>query len=254
MVKMINKNIFLLILIAIIIMISASTPVSGTEGFKLSVVVEKGGTVGEKATVKVLADHAAGIEGGQFILNFDPTLVRPLIIETGELVSEAEGKLHMANVDYGPGQLIYMWVTPYADIADSGLICTITFELLKEGNAILEFSDVVLAPEGNVAKNAAPGRIVVRGLGVDQDDIENNNLDREDGSTTDEGVGNENEGAGDNEGPNNSESPDNESALIETSTSVDNTGFTMVLVGVVILTALTAAGYFLFKKQKKGRH
>ena len=254
MVKMINKNIFVLILIAIMFMISTSTPVSGAGGFKLSAEVEKGGRVGESATVKVLADHAAGIEGGQFILNFDPSLVRPLIIETGELVSEADGNLQMANVDYSPGQLIYMWVTPYADTADSGLVCTITFELLKEGNALLEFSDVVVAPEGIVLEKAVPGRLVVRGLGVDQDDIDSNNLDRENEPSEDEDVGSEDEGAGNSEGVNDSGSPDNDSALIETGTSVNNTGFPLVPVGIAILAVLSAAGYYVIKKNKKGRH
>lgn len=247
MVKMINKKISALILVATIILILTSTPVSGAEGFKLSTVVERGGLVGELAKVNITANHAAGVEGGQFILNFDPSLVRPLIIETGELVSKAEGKLEMANVDYGPGQLIYMWVTPYADTADSGVICTITFELLKEGNALLEISDVVLAPEGTVAEKAVPGRIVVRGLGVDQDGIENNNLDRTDEPSEDEGAGN-------SEAANDSESPENDSALIETGTSVENTGFPLVPVGVVIIVALIAAGYFVIKRLKKGRH
>ena len=160
----------------------------------------------------------------------------------------------MANVDYGPGQLIYMWVTPYADAADSGTICTITFELLNEGNALLEFSDVVVAPEGTVVERAVAGRIVVRGLGVDQDDIENNNLDRDDEPIIDETFGSEDANAGNNEGANGSDSPDSDSALIETGTSVNNIGFTLVSVVIVILAVLSAAGYYVIKKQKKGRH
>jgi hypothetical protein len=254
MVKMINKNVLALILIAIVLIISASTPVSGAEGFKLSAVAESEGTVGENATVKVLADHAAGIEGGQFILNFDPILVRPLIIEAGELIASAEGKLQMANIDYSPGQLVYMWVTPYADTADSGVICTIKFELLKEGNVLLELSDVVVAPEGTTAEKAVPGRLVIRGLGVDQDDNENNNLDRDDEPTINEGIGNEDTGAGSNKGINDSENPNNEGALTETDTSVNNTGFPLVAAGVALLAVLSAAGYYIIKKRKIGRH
>jgi len=151
------KNILLLVIVVIAVLGLSQSAVFA-EGVKLSAVTARG-DVGGRVTVTINAENAAGSEGGQFLLTFDPGLVRPVSAEAGELVENASSSLHMANLEYGPGQLIVLWVTPYADTANSGVIGKITFELLKAGETALNFSEIVIAPDGIEAAAAVSGKI-----------------------------------------------------------------------------------------------
>ena len=234
------------LVIILLIAIITSSAVSGAEGFKLSAVVEKGGNVAEHATVTIIAEHAAGLEGGQFVLEFDPSLVKPVLIETGSLVADAQGSLQMANVNYGPGQLIFMWVTPFADTAESGVVCTITFELLSEGVALLEFGEVVLSPAGMNAGKAVSGKIAVGDKGVDQDNNEKDNLDQE--SAAEELDGN----AGSDEDPAvPSDDLNGDDGLATETDLIDTNTVPLLPVGLAVFTVILAAGYLYIKGSKK---
>ncbi len=224
------------LVIILLIAIITSSAVSGAEGFKLSAVVEKGGNVAEHATVTVTAENAAEIEGGQFVLNFDPSLVKPGLIETGSLVADAQGSLQMANVNYGPGQLIFMWVTPYADTAESGVVCTITFELLSEGVALLEFSEIVLSPAGMNAGKSVSGKIAVGDKGVGQDGAADE-LDGNAGSDEDPAVP-----SGD---------LDIDDGLATGTDLTDTNTVPIVPVGLAVFTVILATGYLYLKRSKK---
>jgi hypothetical protein len=241
------KNVKKYALITIfLIAIMTSSAVLSAEGFKLSAVVEKGGNVGEHATVTVTAENAAGIEGGQFVLNFDPSLVKPVLIETGSLVADAQGSLQMANVNYGPGQLIFMWVTPFADTAESGVVCTITFELISEGVALLEFDEIVLSPAGVNAGNSVSGKIDVGDKGVDQGNNEQDNLGQD--GAEDELAGN----AGSDEDlavP--SGDLDSDDSLATGADPTDSHTFPILPVGLAFFVVALAVGYFLIKRSKK---
>lgn len=244
--KNIRKHI---VVIIFLIAFMTSSATLGAEGLKLSAVALKGGNVGEHATVTVTAEHAAGFEGGQFVLNFDPSLVKPVLVETGSLVADAQGSLQMANVNYGPGQLIFMWVTPFADTAESGVVCTITFELLREGVALLEFSEVVLSPAGMNAGKAVSGKIAVGDKGVDLGNNEQDNVDQD-------GAAGELDGnAGSDEDP--AASPDDFDGDDEITTGTDATGtqsgIPVLPVGLAVLVATLAVGYFLVKRSKNRR-
>lgn len=223
-----------------------SSATIGAEGLKLSAVALKGGNVGEHATVTVAAEEAAGFEGGQFVLNFDPLLVKPVLVETGSLVANAQGSLQMANVNYGPGQLIFMWVTPFADTAESGVVCTITFELLREGVALLEFSEVVLSPAGMNAGKAVSGKIAVGDKGVDQDNNEQDNLDQE--GSAEELDGN---AGGDEDPAVPSDDLDGEDGLAAGTELIDTNTVPLLPVGLAVFTVILAVGYLYIKRSKK---
>ena len=234
------------LLIIFLIATMTSSAVLSAEGFKLSAVVEKGGNIGEHATVTVTAENAAGFEGGQFVLNFDPSVVRSVLVETGSLVADVQGSLQMANVNYGPGQLIFMWVTPYADTAESGVVCTITFELLSEGVALLEFSEVVLSPAGMNAGKAVSGKITVGDKGVDQDTNEQDNLGQD--GATDDLDGN----AGSDEDPAPSDDLYDDAEIATGTDTIDTqNGIFILLGGLAVLVVVLAVGYFFKKRSKK---
>lgn len=159
-----------------------SQDIAAAEGLKLSV-ERQTGSAGGQAIVKITADNATGSEGGQFLLSFDPDFVRPVLAEAGELVTEAKNSIYMANLDYDQGQLMFMWVTVFADTADSGIVCMITFDLLKEGETPLRITDVVVAPAGFEIAQAVSGGITIgdadEDVGVDQEDNDNGDLDQD---------------------------------------------------------------------------
>lgn len=159
-----------------------SQDIAAAEGLKLSV-ERQAGNAGGQAIVKISADNATGCEGGQFLLSFDPDFVRPVLVEAGELVTEAKNSLYMVNLEYAPGQLMFMWVTVFADTADSGIVCMITFDLLKEGETQLRITDIVVAPAGFEVAQAASGGITIgdagEDVGVDQEDNDNGDLDQD---------------------------------------------------------------------------
>ena len=136
-------------------------------------ITEAAGEAGEEVAVKIIADNAANTEGGQFVLNFDPELVKPVSIEAEALITDSASSLDMANLEYASGQMMFMWVTAAADTEDSGYLCTITFELLKEGESLLEIDEVVISPDG-FDVILEPGIITVEGkgsdMGMDQDE------------------------------------------------------------------------------------
>ncbi len=204
-------------LFAAIIALNSST---ATGSLVLSV-SEVTGETGEKVTVEIFVDNAANTEGGQFVLNFNPEIIRPVSIEAEPFITDSASSLDMANLEYASGQLMFMWVTAAADTANYGTLCTITFEILKEGESLLEIDEVIISPEGlNV--NVEPGFITAEGNGgeVDPDQGENNAVDSVQNA---DGEGLRSDARGVN---------------------------TAVIVGIV-LVVLAAAGFFTYKYLKK---
>jgi len=128
-------------------------------------------------TVAIQAENLGGTEGGQFILNYDPALVRPVGIEVGELVKSAASGLHMANLDYAEGQLMFIWITAAADTAEAGDICFIQFELLSEGKTRLTFEDIIISPDEMIIASPVAGKITVDDSWVEQEkNVQNEDL------------------------------------------------------------------------------
>ncbi len=136
---------FLFLSVLLTVLLAAGMEVSATG---LTLLAEEKEVVGEdRVEVAIKAENAAGVEGGQFVLHFDPALLKPVSIEEGKLVKEASDSLSMANLEYAEGQLMFMWITAHADTADSGELCIITFDLLEEGDTALEIKDIVISPD-----------------------------------------------------------------------------------------------------------
>jgi hypothetical protein len=156
----INKALFITIIVAFFISLVFTGSATAAEGFKITAAKVESGA-GSQVIVNITAEKVAGSEGGQFTLVFDQSLVKPVLIEPGDLVLAAENSLHMANLDYAPGELIFMWVTANADTKDSGVICRVTFDLLKAGTTDVGFKDLIIVAETGDAASSTAGQIKV---------------------------------------------------------------------------------------------
>lgn len=220
----------LILPVLLILSIAIAGNLIAAEGLILTISEEEG-LSDQQVDVTVMAENASGIEGGQLILNFDPTLVEPVSEVPGELIEEADSSFFMINKEFAEGQLKFMWVAPRADTADSGEICTITFDLLKEGETALEIEDIVLSPDGAEAASAVPGKITIGDAGVDPEENDYEEVEEEHAV--------EEETVEDNNG--------------EEAVAVTKEGGTgsALIIGLIALAVLAAAGYIIFKKRKK---
>ncbi len=158
----------ILFMLVMLILISLTTgDLQAAEGLRL-VASEEEGAGGEIISVIIRAENAVGSEGGQFILNFDPALVRPVAVESGELVKSAASGLYMANLEYAEDQLMFMWITAAADTAEDGDICIISFELFSEGETRLTFEEIIISPGETIAASPIDGKITIDYSGVEQ--------------------------------------------------------------------------------------
>lgn len=158
--KTTNSKLLLFVVVIIITFFSGFSENVAAAGFELSASSVEG-DAGDQVIVSILAGNAAGSEGGQYLLKFNPDLVKPVDLQTGDLITSAANNMHMSNLEYLPGELIFMWVTPEADTEDSGVICEITFELVKEGEAALHFDEIVIVPEEIVVEPVEPAAITI---------------------------------------------------------------------------------------------
>ncbi len=205
----------------------AAGTAQASEGMKLIASEEKGES-GDRVKVTISVENAAGIGGGEAVLNFDPALVKPVADEPGELVTEASSGMYMSNRDYDEGQIKFMWVTPAEDAADEGIICVIEFELLSDGETALEFEDLIIFPDELEPAAPVPGLIAVGETEVGQDEVEDE-IDEDEETIVDE----------------------DEEAAEE---AVDGGVNYALIIALLILAALVAAGFFFFKRPKKAKH
>ncbi len=139
------------------LLVFASTAFAA-DGLKLSASDEKG-DVGEEVTVEIKAENALGHEGGQFDMSFDDDVVEPVSASRGGLVPDISGNLFDYNLELGDGELRVMWVIAEGAQDDSGVIGTITFEILAEDETSLTFSNIVLSPDDVEAADPVSGSI-----------------------------------------------------------------------------------------------
>ncbi len=129
------------------------------------------GSIEDEKVVTVFVENAGGLEGGQFVLIFDPNIVAPVEVAAGPVIADAADNLHMANLDYDTGKLNFMWITAHGDAAASGELCYISFSLLQEGETLLDFEEIILAPDGVELATGIPGRIIVQDSIVKDNDV-----------------------------------------------------------------------------------
>lgn len=148
------------LVISFILVLAQGLPALSSSGLTLKVSSPQG-EKGAQAKVEITAERATGTEGGQFTLYFDPAIARPVLLEPGSLVTEAANSLHMANLEYAAGALMFMWVTPAADTRASGTVCSIVFDLIGEGVTELTLAEIVIAPQEAKVGTAVSGKLNV---------------------------------------------------------------------------------------------
>ncbi len=231
----ITKTVFIIVL-AMLFILAALVPGSvAAAGEKVLSATKVEGAVGSKVVLTVKGENLKGTEGGQFTLTFDQSLVKPITIEPGDLVLSSEGNLHMANLEYAPGELIFMWVTASADTNESGAVCLITFELLKEGTTTIGFEDLIIVDGIGDKPKSVAGQIKIgpAGSGPGQEsDSEASDSETDDEDAAEEVIGEEEE--------------DDPSLVAERS----GVNPFLVLIPIVIIIAL-AVFYYLVKKRGK---
>lgn len=158
-----NKSLMTFVLIVSFLLIFSQAAFAA-EGVKLSASSESG-VAGEEVTVTISIVNAEGTEGGQFDLSFDSDMVEPVSAARGGFVPDVSGNSFDYNLELEDGKLRVLWVIAAGAEDDSGVVGTITFELLEDGETDLTFSDVVIAPEGaEVASTHTAGQITAMDL------------------------------------------------------------------------------------------
>ncbi len=121
------------------------------------------GKVGEKVEVIVTAENVNGMVGGGLSLYYDPNIVNPTNVERGDLTEEV--MIFMPNLQ-AEDNLRVVWVDLEPNSSESGVLCTVSFELLQKGETQLTIYDlevgIVVDEEESYAKvNAINGSITV---------------------------------------------------------------------------------------------
>lgn len=154
------------LILALVLVTFAAVPGSLFAADSLVLTVsDAGGDTGDLVEVNVNIDNASGTEGGQFVLNYDHEMLEPIALETGNFLDEASDTMEMANLEYAPGQLMFIWVTAAGDTEESGILSTVTFEVLKEGESLLEIDEIVISPVG-IDTEVEPGLVTAPGNDV----------------------------------------------------------------------------------------
>jgi len=141
-----KKMVLISLVVCLSFLLLFSQAAIAADSVRLSASSEEGST-GDIVTVSITIENALGTEGGQFQLNFDPSVVVPDSISKGTFVSSASNDQFNYNLDYDASTMMVIWVTPYGDTAASGEVCRINFKAVGEGDSALTFSDVVFAPD-----------------------------------------------------------------------------------------------------------
>ena len=139
------------VLIALVMVVSFLLLFSQTAFAQNGVQLSAGdvsGSVGDEVTVQISISNAMDTEGGQFDLLFDSSIAEPVSAARGAFVPDVSGNLFDSNLALADGELRVLWVIAEGSDQDSGVVGTITFEIVGEGETDLDFSAVVIAPEG----------------------------------------------------------------------------------------------------------
>ncbi len=99
--------------------------------------------VGEEVSMIIRINNASGTDGGQFDLSFDGDILEPLDFKPGDFVPEMTGtdiNLISANLELDDGKLRVLWAIGEGSAKDTGILGTILFEILEEGETTPVFS------------------------------------------------------------------------------------------------------------------
>ncbi len=238
-----TKTATIRILAALLIMAMFLSGSVAAAGEKVLTATKVEGDAGSKVVLTVKAENLKGSEGGQFTLTFDQNLVKPISIEPGDLILSAGNDLHMANLEYAPGKLIFMWVTASAETIDSGAICLITFDLLKEGTTVVGFDEVIVVDENGEIPKSVAGQIKIGPAGSTQgtttDPDQETDSDETDPALIEEGADEEVIGE---------ENGEEDEKIVADRVAVNPL---LIIVPLIIIAALAGVYYLTIKSRKK---
>lgn len=157
------------IIAALFMVIFSLQAALASEGVNLSA-ESKSVEVGDTVTININIANAAETEGGQFDLTYNPDVVKVTNIERGQFVSSADDDKFMSNEEFSDNRLRVIWITPNADTDTSGIVCSISFEVIDTGVSDLTFSEVTMAPAEIAVGLTTSGRITV------EEDVSSYNL------------------------------------------------------------------------------
>ena len=101
--------------------------------------------VGEEVSMIIRINNAMGTDGGQFDLSFDGDILDPADFVPGDFVPEMTGtdiNLISANLDLEDGKLRVLWAIGEGSSKDTGILGSVVFEVLDEGETTPVFSGV----------------------------------------------------------------------------------------------------------------
>lgn len=154
-----RKKSFLLVLVVFVsFLLMFSQTAFAEDGVKLSASTESG-AVGEQVTVTINIANAMDTEGGQFDLSFDDEILEPVSAARGNFVPDVSGNIFDANLELEDGKIRVIWVIAAGSELDEGVVGTIVFKLLDDGETNLTFSGLVLAPEGVESETPTSGKV-----------------------------------------------------------------------------------------------
>ncbi|MDW7729590.1 MAG: cohesin domain-containing protein, partial [Bacillota bacterium] len=130
------------------------------DGVKLSASTESGIT-GDTVTVTINISDALDLEGGQFDLAFDSDVLEPKSAARGDFVPDVSGNVFDYNLDLEDGKIRVLWVIAAGSEKDSGVVGTIVFDLLDDGETDLTFSNVTMAPDDVEVDTPTSGKVTV---------------------------------------------------------------------------------------------
>ncbi len=108
-------------------------------------VSDEEGVVTFKQTVEITVKDADYMAGGQFILSYDDSIVKPVSVTPGSLLGDI-GATFIVNLEHEQGIFI-AWAGATQFVETEGIVCTIEFEVMAEGTTDLEISELYLFDE-----------------------------------------------------------------------------------------------------------
>ncbi len=155
-----QRKLFVTMIICLSFLLLFAQSAFAADGVKLSASTESGITDGE-VTVKINISNAKDSEGGQFDLAFDPDILEPKSATRGSFVPDVSGNIFDANLELEDGKIRVLWVIAAGSDLDSGVVGTIVFTLLEDGETALTFSNLTMAPDDVEVDTPTPGKVTV---------------------------------------------------------------------------------------------
>ncbi len=175
-----RKTVLLTMVMCLSFLLLFSQAAFAADGVKLSASTESG-IVDGTVTVKINISDAEDTEGGQFDLAFDPEVLEPKSAARGDFVPDVSGNVFDYNLELEDGKVRVLWVIAAGSELDSGVVGTITFDLVGDGETNLTFSNVTMAPDDVEFDTPTSGKVTV----IDLETAKQNAIDAADDAIED---------------------------------------------------------------------